>query len=258
MEDFFACTIVVPTANQIQQAEELILSLYAQHSRRPSDDATTHKQSSSFDFDDLRLYVRRQSVVSGKAEDLTGLIFEVQIKTILQHAWTLATHDLIYKTNTVSWPRERVAYQVKAMLEHAEIAIAEADRLSAAQSIAKKDQRTSNILQIIEQVLAFWPQDRLPANIKRLAETINDLLRSSGLPIDQLSIVLNDEQSRIGQIPIGLSPYAFTVQALAHTSLIDFRGRFERANKKFKLVVHSEMDLPGWLLDANDRVINLA
>jgi ppGpp synthetase/RelA/SpoT-type nucleotidyltranferase len=130
MEDFYACTIVVPTILQIDDAEQLVRSLYDFHERRPAADTTTSKASSSFAFDDLRLYVNRRSLGSGKDPELDGLIFEVQVKTILQHAWSTATHDLIYKTDTVSWPRERIAYQVKAMLEHAEVAIAEANRIS--------------------------------------------------------------------------------------------------------------------------------
>ncbi|MGD0076622.1 MAG: hypothetical protein ABSD31_20175 [Candidatus Binataceae bacterium] len=100
MEDFFACTIVVPTVLKIDDAEGLVRSLYDFHGRRPPDDAATQKASSSFAFDDLRLYVKRRTLASGKDQELDGLIFEVQIKTILQHAWSTATHDLIYKTDT--------------------------------------------------------------------------------------------------------------------------------------------------------------
>ncbi|MGB8681990.1 MAG: hypothetical protein WCD12_03810 [Candidatus Binatus sp.] len=257
MEDFYACTIVVPTILQIDDAERLVRSLYDFHERRPPDDATTRKASSSFAFDDLRLYVRRRPLASGRDEELDGLIFEVQIKTILQHAWSTATHDLIYKTDTVSWPRERIAYQVKAMLEHAEVAIAEANRLSDARAVAKKDDRTDNILRIIEQVENFWPEDRLPDNVKRLAETIFDLLRAGDLSANDLADILEAEKRRIGLLPTDLSPYAFVVQAMAHTDTINFQERFSRRHIRSRLVIHSGMDLPTWMQDAHDRIVKL-
>jgi ppGpp synthetase/RelA/SpoT-type nucleotidyltranferase len=256
MEDFFACTIIVPTFHQIEDAERLVKSLYDDHVRRPTCDGATSKASYSFVFDDLRLYVRRRSQKSGKYEDLTGLVFEVQIKTILQYAWSVATHDLIYKTDTVSWPRERIAYQVKAMLEHAEVAIAEADRLSGAGAVAKNDDRTNNILRIIEQVNAFWPEDRLPKDIKRLAEIVLDLLRCCDTGTHQLTPILEGEKRRIGILPSGLSPYAFFIQSLANTNAVDFQTKFKK-NKKVRVIIHSDMDLPEWMLDEHDRIINL-
>jgi hypothetical protein len=66
MEDFFACTIVVPTLSQIEEAERLVSSLFDGVGRRPPNDAETRKTASDFAFDDLRLYVARRSSVSGR------------------------------------------------------------------------------------------------------------------------------------------------------------------------------------------------
>lgn len=175
LEDFFACTIVVPTMQQIRQAEDMVRPLYDFVSRRPEDDALTHKDSSNFVFDDLRLYMARRPLASGKEPDLDGLVFEIQIKTTLQHAWAIATHDLIYKSGTVSWPRERIAFQVKAMLEHAEIAIAEANRLADTPGIAKMNTKTGSVIKLIEKIETIWPSDQLPQDIRRLAEILYDL-----------------------------------------------------------------------------------
>jgi ppGpp synthetase/RelA/SpoT-type nucleotidyltranferase len=257
MEDFYACTIVVPTILQIDDAEQLVRSLYDFHERRPAADTTTRKASSSFAFDDLRLYVNRRPLASGKDAELDGLIFEVQVKTILQHAWSTATHDLIYKTDTVSWPRERIAYQVKAMLEHAEVAIAEANRISDARAVAKKDDRTDNILRIIEQVESFWPEDRLPENVKRLAETIFELLRACDLSAYDLDPLLKAEKRRVGLVPTDLSPYSFVVQAMAQSHNIDFRHKFNRNHIRSRIVIHSGMDLPKWMDDAHSRIVKL-
>jgi len=257
MEDFYACTIVVPTILQIDDAEQLMRSLYDFHERRPTADTATSKASSSFAFDDLRLYVNRRPLGSGKDPELDGLIFEIQVKTILQHAWSTATHDLIYKTDTVSWPRERIAYQVKAMLEHAEVAIAEATRISDARAVAKKDDRTDNILRIIEQVESFWPGDRLPENVKRLAETIFELLRTCDLSANELEPLLQAEKRRVGLVPTDLSPYSFVVQAMAQSHNLDLQRKFNRNHIRFRIVIHSGMDLPGWMANAHSRIVNL-
>ena len=206
LADFFACTLVVPTMVQIEQAEQLVRGHFEFKSKRPPHSDKTWKSSSDFMFDDLRLYVARRSPASGQHPQLDGLVFEVQIKTILQHAWSVATHDLIYKTDRVSWPRERIAYQVKAMLEHAEVAIAEANSLANAPAVAKHTDRTMALLTLIEHIKQTWSDDRLPSDIKRLAESIYSVFRVADLEVNQFQEVIETEKTRVGTLPNDLSP----------------------------------------------------
>ena len=256
-DDFFACTIVVKTISEVIRAEELVLSIFDSFQRRPQDDSQTHKKSSEFVFDDLRMYVKRRPSDSGRNTDLDGIMFEVQIKTVLQYAWGIATHDLIYKTNNLSWPKERIAYQVKAMLEHAEVVIAEAEELSNSPLISKIDKRTKETQDVINKIDDFWPQDALPDDKKRLAENILSVLKTADLNSSDLIDLLNLERNRIGILPRDLSPYAFLVQALANNQNIDFETKFKRAHIKTCILIHQGMELPSWMKSEHERIVNL-
>lgn len=258
LEDFFACTIVVPTTRQIEDAESLVQSFYEFSHRRPKGEGKTSKASSDFAFDDLRLYVAQRPQSSGRFPDLDGLIFEIQIKTILQHAWAVATHDLIYKSDTVSWPRERIAFQVKAMLEHAEIAIAEANRLADTPAVSRKDEKTAATLRILEDIKNIWSAERLPNDVKRLAVIILELFKICDLPSDSLLKLIEAEKRRFGLLPADLSPYAFVVQALANSKEVDFEKGFKRRHIRTRLVIHEGMDLPEWMKMDHERILILA
>lgn len=258
LEDFFACTIIVPTVSQVSEAEVLLEGMYEVAVRRPPNDDATHKRASDFVFDDLRLYLKRGASETGRNNDLEGLIFEVQVKTILQYAWGIASHDLIYKTDNVSWPKERIAFQVKAMLEHAEIAIAEAERLAESPAISKRDHDTASTLEIIDVLREFWSADRLPRDIKRLAESIRGVLKACDMLPNELLGVLKAEKARIGVLPTNLSPYAFLVQALANSSVVDFKARIaSNKNRATKIFVHEDMDLPDWMGDPHDKIVRV-
>ena len=257
LEDFFACTIVVATTVQINEAEKLVLEHFDLSDRRPQDDFFTRKASSSFAFDDLRLYVARRPLAGGRRPDLDGLVFEVQINTILQHAWSRATHDLIYKSNTISWPLERIAYQVKAMLEHAEVAISEANRLADAAGVSKQDRQTASVSQLIEKLRNTWGNERLPEDVKRLAEALLALFRAADMRIDRFDDIIDAERRRTGLLPQDLSPYAFALQAVANFDMEGFRRKFNRGHIRTSVLVHADMDLPDWMLDEHPRIVRV-
>ncbi|MEQ8746341.1 hypothetical protein [Pyruvatibacter sp.] len=258
MDDFFACTIVVPTVAQIDDAETLVRSIYKVVERRPNDKDRTHKKASDFVFDDLRIYLQRQPSDTGRNADLDELVFEVQIKTILQHAWSIASHDLIYKTDAISWSKERIAFQVKAMLEHAEIAIAEAEQLAKSSVMLVSDQNTEDTLTVVTALRSFWDAERLPTDIKRLAENVRGVLEACELQPKALPDLLEDERNRIGFIPKDLAPYAFFVQALAHAKSLDLEKKLNsHKNRRIKIFVHDDMELPTWMKDDHKRIVRL-
>ena len=114
LEDFFACTVVVANTSELNQAEEMIRKNFKLRERRPKGKKTTHKTPAAFPFDDLRLYVTVRDDPPMPPTDLSGIAFEVQIKTFLQHAWAIATHDLVFKSDEVDWGKQRIAYQCQS------------------------------------------------------------------------------------------------------------------------------------------------
>lgn len=246
MEDFLACSLVVENRAALVRAENLVAGAFAVESRRPLFDDVTHKRSDAFPFDDLRLYVRWRDDSSVRPTGFTGYLFEVQIKTFLQHAWTIATHDLIYKNAAKSWGKERIAYQIKAMLEHAEIAIQEAEALSATALLNKTDSETREIGAILELLNATWPPESLPDDKTRLAINIYTLLRALRLTKDDLGSVLQEETSQgRGKNTLNLSPFCVVVQSLLNRKPEEMLELLQSERVRIKLVIPQEVQLPG-------------
>jgi hypothetical protein len=247
LDDFFACTLVVENLEAMKKAEKLITKKFKLHERRPPKDDFTSKPSDSFRFDDTRIYVKWKDNPIARPTGLDGLLFEVQIKTFLAHGWSLATHDLIYKTDEKSWPKERIAFQVKAMLEHAETSIHEAQKLARSKSLRKTDEISNRISAIIRLLNRSWPQGALPNDMKRLAENVNRLIRKIGVDIESLGRIIDQENSLgRGANTLNLSPYTCIVQSLfireGDKMARYLTGREERG--KFRIFIPKELELP--------------
>ncbi len=245
LEDFFACTLVVANATEIDEAERLVSGSFAVKERRPLRADRTHKAPDAFPFDDLRLYVSLPDNPAAPPTDLAGIVFEVQVKTFLQHAWSIATHDLLYKTDDANWSKERIAFQIKAMLEHAEVSILEAERLAACGVLAKEDSRTAATKRGIALVKSQWGADELPADVRRLAENITGLMGALRLEVGRLEEILNEGKAqRAGTHPSNLSPYATVVQYLFTAEREKVLSLLSAEEGRRRVLIPEEIELP--------------
>ena len=260
LEDFFACTIVVRNMGEVTEAETIVQRLFEQLERRPPRANYMRSDPFAFDFDHLRLHMRWREDDRLPPSEFTEMPFEIQIKTYLQHAWAIATHDLIYKTDDVNWRKARIAYQVKAMLDHAETSIAHAEQLAAAADLQIENDRIDEIRAVISMLKDVWSEDptRLPEDVRRLAENILVLIRRLGVTAPQLreDLIAKHAEGR-GSLIQTLSPFGVVVQTLLRRREDAMKqvltGQGQRGRRDVRIIIPAEIDLPATIDPAECR-----
>lgn len=224
LEDFFGACLVVENSSSIGRAIRLIEERYDVVHKRPSCQDWTHKNPDSFVFDDLRLYVKIPVNPARKPKGIENITFEIQVKTFLQHAWSIATHDLIYKGEESSWATSRIAFQVKAMLEHAEISIMESAQLSSNQLLNKTNKNYKLTQQLIGFIKSTWQSEQLPSDLVRLASSVSDLMKVFKLDFNELKTICEASSILLPSPPINVSPkIAITL------AIVEYKENFQEA-----------------------------
>lgn len=237
IEDVFGATIVVPAWPQVTAAENLVLDKYTLEERRPPSMGTTTKGPDSFRFDDVRLYVRYRRDENEQSPIRDGTLFEIQVKTFLQHAWAVATHDVIYKTPSRDWRRERIAHQVRASLEAAEVAIGGIDTLASSPMLPETTREIVELNGIIELLQQDWPTS-LPTDVRRLAENVQGLLvvaspnRTADRVATLQTLLNNGKMRNHGAHSVHWSPYRSVLNYLATDHKNALRAELKKARRK--------------------------
>lgn len=247
VEDVLACWVVVRSVADIQVAENLIKTHFKFDSRRPPDPRKTDKRPECFPFDDVRLYVRWADDPALRPSGLDDCLFEVQIKTFLQHAWAIEAHDFVYKTSQVQWRRLRIAHQIKAMLEHAETSLHQAAQLSESAGLPESNPGVEEINEFIGIVHELWTASELPSDIRRLAENVRSLAKRLNVkPAELLDIMKSETEAGRGAKTLNLSPYGAIVQALLKTRRIEILKALKSEPKdgRLPLLIPAEVELP--------------
>jgi hypothetical protein len=168
---------------------------------------------------------------------------------------------MIYKANETSWPKRRIAAEVKAMLEHAEVSIEFAETIAAGSYLKRTDKSTMNLEAVLRCLNGLWDRSRLPDDMLRLADNTTQLAHALEISIPDLQKILKEE-TEAGQCAklLNLSPYAAIVQTLVNR-VPDTVRRFVEAkgdHSRFRLVIPKEVQLPDSMDDLkSERLLRI-
>jgi ppGpp synthetase/RelA/SpoT-type nucleotidyltranferase len=168
MEDMLAGSIIVPVLSEIIPTKVDVEREFVVDEIRPLQVPDPEKFGGAYD---LHLILKLKDSPYRIEKGVLNFRFEIQIKTFLQHAWSKAGHDIIYKPKRMSYGLVRIASQVRALLELADNVLANIE--SAAQLQIEPDYpKYTNSKRIIEIMEKHWETSRLPADRRRAAGII--------------------------------------------------------------------------------------
>ena len=181
IDDLYACTVVVPTATHEPKVLEFLRNAFVEKETRAR--FTTKKPPDVFRFDTTRFVGSLRDLPGLEREPGVGdLLFEVQIPTVFEYAWSVASHDLVYKGGTVDWRRIRLAAQLKAAVEQIDMLIDNFERSADSVPESEHDETAvrAEIVNVCREMLGDGrlPQSLEPVSWTRLSTNVLALVRS--------------------------------------------------------------------------------
>jgi hypothetical protein len=184
-----------------------------------------------FRFDTTRLYYRLRPRM-GESEagvEKYRLLFEVQIKSAFDHAWSTATHHLTYKSAQIDWRRLRLSAQIKAVVEQLDVTILGFELMAPliAENPDRRLQIRRDVGELFTRAVAEKqiPEESLPKDFSRFVENFCDMIRAARLsPENAVSIARRIvgiiAERDPGQFPRSLSLFQFCFAEATSNSLI--------------------------------------
>jgi ppGpp synthetase/RelA/SpoT-type nucleotidyltranferase len=121
LDDIYACTVAVPLAHDEKIVREKLSSLFDVSDSKER--GAIPKPPDVFRFDSTRVIARLRKPPDAQIDkeiSIFNILFEVQIKSLFEFAWSKTTHALTYKSSLVDWKRHRLTAHLKAAVEQAD------------------------------------------------------------------------------------------------------------------------------------------
>ncbi len=157
----------------------------------------------------------------------------------------MATHDLIYKSEDIHWTRHRVAYQVKALLENAEVSIEKAGSLKRLPGLPENNLEMSKLNAVKDFLVRNFEEHQLPTDMFRLTNTTKSLLECFEISLKKAQVMLDREKTNNrGVHLVNLPPYMIILQSI----LFHYKTKFTRflksgCSKRTRIFLTRELDI---------------
>jgi ppGpp synthetase/RelA/SpoT-type nucleotidyltranferase len=227
IDDLVAFTLIIPNAAHEDDVLTFCKSSFEVVAIRSK--LNTKKAPDVFRFDATRVVARAlrpPDLVSHKTPSIFDYIFEIQIRTAFEHAWVVATHDLVYKGSLVDWKRLRLAAQLKATSEGLDASIAAFDHVASGITGSPWD-RLKEQIEVSKYVQSIFENERVPEvlkpdSISRFSDNFCALTRSfePSLSVADAIKIVDDQLDKASPIPISLSLYQLFLGFLCQSGLV--------------------------------------
>lgn len=195
IDDFIGSVIIIPSINYEPQILKFLETSFKKVLIKKR--GSTLKSSEVFRFDATRFIGKLKPINS--IEIVNTINFEVQIRTAFEHAWSVTTHDLAYKSKTIDWKILRLAAQLKSSVEQLDmISLGAHDIKSSIQEHKwPETEMKRKICITFERLLEnnIIPDEIRPKDMSRFSENIFTLLKTNFNSIDQYK--WNKEMTKI-------------------------------------------------------------
>lgn len=231
LNDLFACTIIIPTLSHEDEVLEFCKNTFditgtvkrGQNKKAPD----------TFKFDSTRIYAKLKqntNIITENILSIYSIVFEIQIKSAFEHAWSVSTHDLVYKSSEIDWRRLRLAAQIKATVEQLDTLILAFEQTSLIiknndfSEIKIKNKLSNKINKLFETKKLpdeLQPKDmsRLCDNLYRLLDTRKDKNTNELKIMEQ--IVQEIQSTPNVRIPRSLSLFQYFLAILIEKGIIE-------------------------------------
>lgn len=230
LDDLFACTIIIPTL--FHEAEVINFCKNTFEIIRTVKRGQNKKSPDTFRFDSTRIYARLKKnnyPEQGKELNIYEIKFEIQIKSAFEHAWSVSTHDLVYKNSEIDWRKLRLAAQIKATVEQLDMLILAFEQTS--EFIENNDYTEIKIKQkLATEINKLFQNGKIPDELKpkdmsRFCDNLYRLLINVVYEKDIKNIIKQIIQKvqakKINQIPRSISLFQYFIAILISEKIID-------------------------------------
>jgi len=197
IEDLVACRLIVKSSSNIDEILEKIEEKFNIERR-----SFRSYHPSEFIYDDIQLILSFKDSPYISNKELLGKKFELQIRTGLQDALAEVIHGETYKTDTLTWQKERTASELRANLELVDDILSGFSKVSAILQEEKEYKPYQHKNEIIKLLKDVWSAEKLPEDLRRASIIIEDYLKLADATVEDLSNWLNQHTDIVNAVSI--------------------------------------------------------